>query len=60
MMRASLGLALRFLGLFWVRISSDLVAVDGLVRVFLDLVLIALDFGGTWRASYQLCLILSV
>jgi len=48
-----------FWGLFRVRVSSDLGAVEGLTRVFLDLGRISLDFGCD-LASELLCLILSV
>jgi len=44
---------------FWVRISSDLGALEGLTRVFLDSGRISLDFGCD-LASELLCLILSV
>ena len=48
-----------FWGLFRVRVSSDLGAVEGLTRVFLDSGRISLDFGCD-LASELLCLILSV
>jgi hypothetical protein len=47
-----------FSGSVWVRISSDLGAVVGLVRTFLDLRRISLDFGR--GLAPELCLILSV
>lgn len=47
-----------FLVLFWVRISSDLGAVERLARTFLDLGRILLDFA--WDLEPELSLILSV